>query len=87
MLGSARVFIVRVALCVALLAVTISATPALGADPTPGPSPVLVDPLDPRAGAGANRVGAPLVALLAVVGVGLAAAAGTALFVLVTRTR
>lgn len=52
---------------------------ALGAspDPTPQPSPVLVDPLDPRAGAGANQVGAPFLALLVVVGAGIAAAAAT----------
>ena len=80
-------FSLRFACCVALLAVTLNATPALAADPTPGPSPVLVDPLDPRAGGGANRVGEPLAALLAVLGIGIVAAAGTIVFIRMTRSR
>jgi len=63
--------------------------PVLGADPspvaTPGASPVLIDPLDPRAGEGASRVGAPLLAVVFVVGVGTIAAVATYAFVKVTR--
>jgi hypothetical protein len=59
--------------------------------PSPGASPVptgvLIDPLDPRAGAGANRVGAPLLALAAVLGIGVVAAALTAVYVRVVRAR
>ena len=53
--------------------------------PSPVASPVLIDPLDPRAGEGPNRVGAPLLALLVVVGLGVAAAAATVVFVRLTR--
>ena len=65
----------------------VLAAPVLGASPvvspepsppsSPAPSPVLVDPLDPRAGAGASQVGAPFLALIVVVGAGLATAAIT----------
>ena len=48
---------------------------------------MLIDPLDPRAGAGANRTGAPLAALVAVIGIGLVAAVATALYVRVTKAR
>ena len=77
------------ALVVAIAAV--STLTAAAADPSPGTSPapsgLLIDPLDPRAGAGANRVGAPLLALVAVLVIGIAAAAATALYVRVVRTR
>ena len=77
------------ALVVALTAA--STLTAIGADPTPGasavPTGVFIDPLDPRAGAGANRVGAPLIALAAVLGIGVAAAVVTALYVRVVRAR
>jgi len=77
------------ALVVALTAA--STLTAIGADPTPAASPVptgvFIDPLDPRAGAGANRVGAPLIALAAVLGIGVAAAVVTALYVRVVRAR
>lgn len=59
------------------LALTLSfsaVAPVLGADPspavTPGASDVIIDPLDPRAGEGANRIGAPLLAIVFVLGVG-----------------
>lgn len=45
------------------------------------PSPMLIDPLDPRAGDGANGFGSPLIAAIAVVGLGALAALGTALYV------
>jgi hypothetical protein len=89
-LGSGRVFSLRVALAVVTLLVALTtASPAAvaAADPSPAPSGVLIDPLDPRAGAGANRVGAPLLALLAVIGLGVAAAALTALYVRLVRPR
>lgn len=50
---------------------------ALAADP----SPVLIDPLDPRAGAGASRVGDALAAIAVVLFVGVGAAALTYLYV------
>ena len=56
------------------------AHPLLAADPTASP-PILIDPLDPRAGEGASLVGAPLLALLVVVGVGILAAAATLAYV------
>jgi hypothetical protein len=72
------------------LALTLGAlAPVYAADPspaaTPGASPVLIDPLDPRAGAGANKVGAPLLAIVLVIGIGTVAAAATIAFVRVTR--
>jgi hypothetical protein len=76
-----------VALAVAVLCVAVSGLTVVGADPTPIPSGMLIDPLDPRAGAGANRVGAPLVALVAVIGIGVVAAVATTLYVRATRTR
>ena len=94
MLGSDRVFSLRVALAVMVLVVASTATSTLtaaAADPSPGASPVptgvFIDPLDPRAGAGANRVGAPLLALAAVLGIGVAAAMATALYFRVARAR
>jgi hypothetical protein len=82
---------VAIALALAIVAFSASTTLAAGplnqAGPTPTPPPVFVDPLDPRAGAGANRVGAPLLALVAVVGVGFAAAALTLVYIRVTKAR
>lgn len=67
------------------------ATPVLGASPSasplPSPAPVLVDPLDPRAGAGANQVGDPFLALVVVIGAGVAAAAATIGYVRLTGRR
>jgi hypothetical protein len=75
-----------VALAVAVLCLAVSGL-TVAADPTPIPSGLLIDPLDPRAGAGANRVGAPLVALVVVIGIGVVAAVATTLYVRATRTR
>jgi hypothetical protein len=59
--------------------------PVLGADPspaaTPGASPVLVDPLDPRGGAAAGRMGSPLLAAAGVIVIGLGAASATFVYV------
>ncbi len=83
----------RVAIALAVAIVALSAAPTLAAGPlyqagsSPTPPPVFIDPLDPRAGAGANRVGAPLLALIAVIGIGAAAAAVTLVYIRVTRTR
>ena len=50
--------------------------------PTPGTSPVLIDPLDPRAGdESVNVVGAPLLAVVVVVASGALVAAGTFAYV------
>jgi len=75
-----------------LLVVALSLTlvaPALAVDPTPGStpgaSPLLIDPLDPRAGAGASEVGAPFFAIFIVVGTGVVTAAGTLMYVRMTR--
>lgn len=78
-------FSIRIALLFALLLVVLSAATVLAADPSPGASPLLVDPLDPRAGAGANRVGTPLLAILVVLGVGILAAATTSIYVRLSR--
>ena len=52
------------------------------------PSPVLIDPLDPRAeGEGPGLVGDPLLALAFVLALGLLAAGAAALFVRLTRRR
>ena len=83
-------FSLRVALGAVMLLValtTASPTPVAATDPSPAPSGVFIDPLDPRAGAGANRVGAPLLALLAVIGVGVATAVLTALYLRLVRPR
>ena len=80
-------FLLRVALALAVLFLALSAATVLAADPTPAASGFLIDPLDPRAGSGANLVGSPLLALLMVIGLGAAAAVVTALYVRVTRAR
>lgn len=80
-------FSFRLALALAVLMLALSATAVLGVDPTPAASGLLIDPLDPRAGAGASRVGAPLLALIAVIGIGAAAAVVTGLYVRLTRAR
>lgn len=71
----------------ALMAATHA--PVLGADPspaaTPGASPVLVDPLDPRGGQVANRIGSPLVAATVVILIGVGAASATFAYVRVVR--
>lgn len=66
------------ALALALLVTPWLAAAALAVEP----SPVLIDPLDPRAdGEGPGLVGSPILAALAVVAIGLLAAAVTALYV------
>jgi hypothetical protein len=72
------------------LALTLpAAATAFAADPspavTPGASPVIIDPLDPRAGEGASRVGAPFLALVFVVGLGAVTAVATITFIKVSR--
>ena len=82
--------IVQALLLALALTLAIDA-PILGADPTSSPgagaSPVLIDPLDPRAGEGASSVGAPLLALLVVVGAGIAAAGLTYVYARAMRQR
>lgn len=77
----------RPGLAALILAVLIGlrlAGAALGAEP----SPMLIDPLDPRAeGEGPGVVGSPLLVALAVIGAGLLAAAATALYVRLSRPR
>ena len=83
--GFRRALFVAVALAILLLAV--SALTVLAQAPTPEPSGLLIDPLDPRAGAGANRTGAPFIALVAVIGIGVVAAVTTAVYVRATNAR
>lgn len=71
----------------ALVASIAVAGSVLAASPSPAPSPLLVDPLDPRAGAGASLVGSPLLALLVVVGVGAVAALVTFAYIRLTARR
>ena len=76
----------------ALALALLGAAPALASDhtlstPGPAPSAVLIDPLDPRAGGGASRIGAPLLALLVVIGAGVAAAGLTYVYARATRQR
>jgi len=79
-----------VAALVLALALTLSAVaPVLGDDPSsapsPGASPVLIDPLDPRAGAGTDELGSPFMAVVVVFGVGVLALASTLVYVRMTR--
>jgi len=83
----AAVLVLIGASLVALAAGLAVAVPVLGASPSPAPSPLLVDPLDPRAGAGASLVGAPLLALVAVVALGVVAALATLAYVRLTVRR
>lgn len=80
-------FSIRLALALAVLILALTATAVLAADPTPAAGGLLIDPLDPRAGAGANRVGAPLLAMIAVIIIGAATAGVTGLYVRLTRAR
>jgi hypothetical protein len=70
----------------AIFALTLLATPVMAASPNPSPVPtgVIIDPLDPRAGSGAPLVGAPLLALLAVLVIGVGAALATVIYVRLT---
>jgi hypothetical protein len=56
---------------------------ALGAEP----SPMLIDPLDPRSGESAGEIGSPFLAALAVVGLGALAAGATVIFIRFMRPR
>ena len=80
-----RALFVTLALVTLLMA--LSALTVLAADPTPGASGLLIDPLDPRAGDGPPPTGAPLLALVAVIGIGSIAAIATAAYVRLTRAR
>ncbi|MGI8928800.1 MAG: hypothetical protein ACR2H0_04970 [Candidatus Limnocylindrales bacterium] len=80
-------FSLRLALTFAVLILALSVSAVLAVDPTPASSGILIDPLDPRAGAGANRVGAPLLAMIAVIVIGAVAAVVTGLYVRLTRAR
>lgn len=66
-----------------LLSGTLLSGTALGADP----SPILIDPLDPRSGENAGAIGSPFLAALAVVGLGALACGATVLFVRFMRPR
>jgi hypothetical protein len=81
------VFSFRVALALAVLILALTATCVLAVDPTPAASGILIDPLDPRAGGGANRAGTPLLALIDVIGIGAAAVVVTGLYVRFTGAR
>lgn len=74
-----------IAIAVGLAWLALAAV-TLAQDPTPVP-PILIDPLDPRTGEQASVVGAPLLALIAVIGAGAIAALGTYVYVLFTRRR
>ncbi len=66
-----------------VLALTLTAS-AIAAEP----SPIFIDPLDPRAeGEGPGVVGDPLLALVVVLVLGLLAAAAAALYVRLGRSR
>ncbi len=73
----------------ALLQVFVGA--ALGASPTTAPTPlgtpVLIDPLDPRAGANASLFGAPLLAAVGVIVLGVLVALATIAYVRVASRR
>jgi len=78
---------VAIALALAIVLVALVSVTVFAADPTPEATGLLIDPLDPRAGAGANRVGAPFVALVAVIAIGLISALATAIYVRFVRAR
>ena len=71
------------ALATALLLGVVLCGTALGAEQ----SPLLIDPLDPRGGQSASAIGSPLLAALAVLGLGALAAVATMIFVRFRRPR
>lgn len=75
---------VGVAVIATALADPVTAASPLPLSASPAPSPVIGEPLDPRAGAGAPLVGAPALALLVVVGAGLCVALATLVYVRIT---
>ena len=83
--GLVTTVLVSLALVLSVSGAALAQEPSatVGAQPTP----VLIDPLDPRAGEGASQVGAPLLALIVVIFVGVAAAGLTYLYVRVVRSR
>lgn len=83
---AAGLALLALAVGVAVLA-TALAPPVLAASPSPLPSPVIGVPTDPRAGGGAPLVGAPGLALLVVVGAGVAVALSTLAYVRVSGTK
>lgn len=86
--GTARAvrwLLVATAVCATLLGGSVPTS--FAADPTPIASPVLIDPLDPRTGDEASGVGAPLLALLVVIGSGALMAAVTFAYVRITDRR
>ncbi len=76
-LGAALIVL---ALLLGLAAPALAASPAATLPPSPAPSPLLIDPLDPRAGAGASLTGAPLFAAMLIVTMGVAVALGTIIY-------
>lgn len=80
-------FLVALTLATSVSASAFAADPTAAASPAPSPgaSPVLIDPLDPRAGEGASRVGAPLLAVVLVVGIGTLTVLATLAYVRVSR--
>lgn len=82
--------LLALAVGVAVLATALAA-PALAASPSllpsPAPSPIIIDPLDPRAGGGAPLVGAPGLAFIVVVGAGILVALTTFAFVRLAQLR
>jgi hypothetical protein len=92
LLIAAGLALLVLAVGVAIFAATALAGPALAASPSPfspspAPSPVIGLPVDPRAGAGAPLVGAPLLALVFVLAAGVSAALFTVAYVRVTAKR
>lgn len=77
----AAVLLIVAAVLLAAALLQAFAVPAFGASPfpsaSPAPTPVLVDPLDPRAGSSASLFGAPLLAALAVITLGVLVAVAT----------
>jgi hypothetical protein len=83
-LASAVLIVVGLSL-IALGALLVIASPALAQGPTAAPVPT---PFDPRGGGvGPGVVGAPFIALLAVIGLGVATAVLTAVYVRFARSR
>jgi hypothetical protein len=75
-------------LWVALPVATMAQSPTAPPSSTPPPSPVLIDPLDPRAGdESVNLVGAPVLAVVVVLASGALAAVGTIAYVKLTGSR
>ncbi len=87
--GTTRSISRRLALAAVLAAICFAAlaAPVWAVDPSLVPTPVLIDPLDPRAGAGASLVGSPLLAALIAIGLGVLAAGAAFTYVRLTSRR